>query len=138
MILDISQNSQENTCVGVSFLIKLQAWGLFTEHLWATAFEVLSVLVNQWMFCMMSLESGKIRCVALLDGPRKAGRGLIYKEPFRVILSFSQKLSLGKLESNAKQVYFNIDFLQFYSFFLHSAETTHTNFLKWLILKKFN
>ena len=27
MLLKISQNSQENTCVGVSFLIKLQAWG---------------------------------------------------------------------------------------------------------------
>ena len=27
MILGISQNSQENTCTRVSFLIKLQAWG---------------------------------------------------------------------------------------------------------------
>ena len=36
------KNSHENTCVGVSFLTKLQAWGLlrntfFTEHLPATA-----------------------------------------------------------------------------------------------------
>ena len=61
MFLEISQNSQENTCVRVSFLIKLQASGckliekeilaqvftcefceiskniFFTEHLWATA-----------------------------------------------------------------------------------------------------
>ena len=28
VILEISQNSQENTCARVSFLIKLQAWGL--------------------------------------------------------------------------------------------------------------
>ena len=28
LFLKISQNSQENTCVRVSFLIKLQAWGL--------------------------------------------------------------------------------------------------------------
>ena len=28
VLLEISQNSQENTCVRVSFLIKLQAWGL--------------------------------------------------------------------------------------------------------------
>ena len=27
MFLEISQNSQENTCSRVSFLIKLQAWG---------------------------------------------------------------------------------------------------------------
>ena len=27
-ILKILENSQENTCVGVSFLITLQAWGL--------------------------------------------------------------------------------------------------------------
>ena len=27
MFLEISQNSQENTCARVSFLIKLQAWG---------------------------------------------------------------------------------------------------------------
>ena len=46
--LEISQNSQENTCARVSFLIKLQAWDsflikkfceiskdtFFTEHLW--------------------------------------------------------------------------------------------------------
>ena len=28
VFLKISQNWKENTCVGVSFLIKLQAWGL--------------------------------------------------------------------------------------------------------------
>ena len=28
VFLKISQNSQENTCARVSFLIKLQAWGL--------------------------------------------------------------------------------------------------------------
>ena len=28
MFLKISQNPKENTCVGVSFLIKLQAWKL--------------------------------------------------------------------------------------------------------------
>ena len=28
MFLEILQNSQENACVRVSFLIKLQAWGL--------------------------------------------------------------------------------------------------------------
>ena len=53
VFLEISQNSQENTCARVSFLINLQAWGLaqvfscefceiskntfFTEHLWMTA-----------------------------------------------------------------------------------------------------
>ena len=30
VFLEISQNSQENTCARVSFLIKLQAWGLTT------------------------------------------------------------------------------------------------------------
>ena len=34
VLLKISQNSQENTCGRVSFLIKLQAWGFFIEHLW--------------------------------------------------------------------------------------------------------
>ena len=60
MFLEISQNSQEKTCATISFLIKLQAWGLqlyketvanvfscefceisrnafFTEHVWTTA-----------------------------------------------------------------------------------------------------
>ena len=44
VFLKISQNSQENTCARVSFLIKLQAWGhpiskntFFTEHPWTTA-----------------------------------------------------------------------------------------------------
>ena len=37
---EISQNSQENTCARVSFLIKLQAASkntFFTENLWTTA-----------------------------------------------------------------------------------------------------
>ena len=50
MFLEISQNSQENTCARVSFLMKLQAVAqvfscdfceiskntFFSEHLWAT------------------------------------------------------------------------------------------------------
>ena len=47
--LEISQNTQENTCARVSFLIKLQAsWEFcdiskntfFTEHLWTTASDL--------------------------------------------------------------------------------------------------
>ena len=71
----------------------------------------------------MSLEGGKIQCVAFLYGPGKAGRGLILKEPFRVIPSLPQKeISLTELQINARQVYFrfNIDFLNFtlYSFYI--------------------
>ena len=36
VFLEISQNSQENTCARVCFLIKLQAWG---EHHWTAASE---------------------------------------------------------------------------------------------------
>ena len=32
MFLEISQNSQENACARVSFLIKLQAWGKFLTN----------------------------------------------------------------------------------------------------------
>ena len=41
VLLEISQNSQENTCARVSFLVNLQASGVqlyhtfYTEHLWA-------------------------------------------------------------------------------------------------------
>ena len=43
MFLEISQKSQENTSVRVSFLIKLQAWGLqlfFKKRLWHWRFPV--------------------------------------------------------------------------------------------------
>ena len=50
MFLEISQNSQENTCARVSFLIKLQAKNtFFTEHLRVTAFEVHVVCDNTKM-----------------------------------------------------------------------------------------
>ena len=39
VFLEISQNSQENTCASVSFLIKLQVWGL------------LQVALTQVLFC---------------------------------------------------------------------------------------
>ena len=38
VFLEISQNSQENTCARASFLIKLQAT-FFAEHVWPTASE---------------------------------------------------------------------------------------------------
>ena len=55
VFIEISQNSQENTCTRVSFLIKLQAWGLaqvfccefceiskntFFKQLWVTASDL--------------------------------------------------------------------------------------------------
>ena len=45
VFLEISQNSEENICARVSFLIKLQACKntFFTEHLWTAAFSVISV-----------------------------------------------------------------------------------------------
>ena len=71
MFLKISQNSQEDTCARVSFLIKLQAEAcnflkketlaqvfscefceifkntLFTEHLWVTVSEIMLILSEQ-------------------------------------------------------------------------------------------
>ena len=40
VFLKISQNSLENTCARVSFLIKLQASGLFKKWLWHRYFSV--------------------------------------------------------------------------------------------------
>ena len=42
MFLEISQNSQENTCARVSFLINLQARIPFlTEHLWWLLLQII-------------------------------------------------------------------------------------------------
>ena len=38
-VLKISQNSQENTCARVSFLTKLQAWGLQLTQFWLKLME---------------------------------------------------------------------------------------------------
>ena len=40
VFLEISQNSQENTCARVSFLIKLQAATLLKKRLWHRCFPV--------------------------------------------------------------------------------------------------
>ena len=68
LFIEISQNSQENTCTRVSFLIKLQAWGLaqvfccefceiskntFFKQLWVTASDLSKKNYQQWMFGMM-------------------------------------------------------------------------------------
>ena len=45
MLLEISQNSQENTCAKVSFLIKLQASGLI-EHLWWLILKAIATLIS--------------------------------------------------------------------------------------------
>ena len=72
---------------------------------------------------MINFEDGKIRCVALLYGPGKGGRGLIHEKPLRIILYSPQKKkkSLTELEMNTRQVYFrfNTGFLNFTLFFLH-------------------
>ena len=53
--LEILQNSQENPCVGVSFLIKLQAWGtfnimryIFSQKTWVFTTSILTIFVNLW------------------------------------------------------------------------------------------
>ena len=55
MLLEIWQNSQENTCTRVSFLIKLQGFfcqtsksNFFTEHLWTTASHRRSIEQMFW------------------------------------------------------------------------------------------
>ena len=48
VLLEISQNSQKNTCARVSFLIKLQAWGLntfFVEPLVAASDLTFAVII---------------------------------------------------------------------------------------------
>ena len=80
VFLKISQNSQENTCARVSFLIKLQAWSfflfscefceIFAEHLWKTVsiyFEVgqtlfqreTIIIISKWGELLLSKE-GKL------------------------------------------------------------------------------
>ena len=52
--------------------------------------------VNQWVYYIAGLEDGKVRCVALLYVPGKAGRGLIYEQPFTVIPSSPKKSIRGQ------------------------------------------
>ena len=58
--LEISQNSQENTCARVSFLIKLQAKFLrtpfFIEHIWWLLLVITTLLLNK----IYSLEKIRI------------------------------------------------------------------------------
>ena len=46
VLLEILQTSQENTCSWVSFLIKLQAYNFFTEHL-------------RWLFLLVLIRSSR-------------------------------------------------------------------------------
>ena len=48
-VLRNSQNSPENTCARVSFLIKLQDEAFFTKHLRATASQMIFTLWNSFM-----------------------------------------------------------------------------------------
>ena len=97
VFLEISQNSQENTCTGVSFLIKLQALGLtllkkrlwhrffpvnfvkflrtlyFTEYLWWLLLETLlwcssiSYLNVPLMFCRLFAGRKQIEVIYNID-----------------------------------------------------------------------
>ena len=70
---------------------------------------------------MMSLGGAIIPYVALLYGLEKAGRGLIYEQPFRVILSLTQKSITKRIRNKQKASFFslNIGFINFDLFFLH-------------------
>ena len=54
MFLEISQNSQENNCARVSFLIKLQAWGLFHKTIFGDCF-----LLAEMFYSDIYLENTK-------------------------------------------------------------------------------
>ena len=61
---------------------------------------------------MMSLEGGKIRCVALLYGPRKAGRGAIQNDTL-----FAAKIITRKIRKQGKFI-LTLIFYNFTLFFL--------------------
>ena len=63
MFLEISQNSQENTCARVSFLIKLQAetCNFIKKELWHRCF-----LVNFVKFIRTPFVTEHLRCMSLL------------------------------------------------------------------------
>ena len=63
MLLEISQNSQENTCARVSFLIKLQAsaCNFIKKKLWHSCF-----LVNFVKFIRTPFVTEHLRCMSLL------------------------------------------------------------------------
>ena len=89
VFLEILQNLQENTCARVSFLIKLQSWGLrsttlFKKRLWRRCFPVNFVkfsffyrtplvAASEYISCVFqkrkfqySLVSGRTRCFMIL------------------------------------------------------------------------
>ena len=75
VFLELSQNSQENTYAGVSFLLKLQAWGLrpatlWKKRLWYRCFPVnfvkflrtpFSIKHLRWLLLDYSLSSYLLR-----------------------------------------------------------------------------
>ena len=58
VFLGISQNSQENTCARVSFLIKLQALGLI-KHLWWLLVSLLVSTVTYFLDVLSSRKTDK-------------------------------------------------------------------------------
>ena len=55
VFLEISQNSQENTCARVSFLIKLQASGICSANQW-TGFYMITASVMKWLKVLSFLQ----------------------------------------------------------------------------------
>ena len=55
VFLEISQNSQENTCAGDSFLMELQASHLLEPHLYDKACTATFHLISYWILLLLSL-----------------------------------------------------------------------------------
>ena len=87
VFLEISQNSQENTCARVSFLIKLQAP---TEHVWAIAslwwiIEICKIYANIWFnIYILFIQEKSSPCVR---------RTLISETFFRIWKSFKMTIN---------------------------------------------
>ena len=107
MFLNISQNSQENTCARCSFLIKLQSWRLqlFKREILAQVFscEFCKLFKNSFFYIAL-LPNGHI----FVDSPSNWRRNSTWKVRGNYI-DFEWRIHV-EIMTSIRRGYFNVDF----------------------------
>ena len=120
MFLKISQNSHQNTCAWVSFLIKLQAWGMQTCFVQNTSGGCF------WMDFDLSRETYLGPCQIFfmevtLENIEAATRGVLYRKLFLKISQNSQETPVPEslFKSSCRHRCFPVNFAKFQEQFFY-------------------
>ena len=124
MFLEISQNTHENTCVRVSFLIKLQVWHRYFPVNFAKFLRIPFLQNTSGRLLLYQDSSQQFNCLKNFLFGKKSSR--VYRKLFKSTVG---RVKVMKYITNFVLWVFNCEYSQSFAIFI-GKQTQASNFIK--------